>query len=90
MSPKRARFELILHTSRDPLRAHNFSYKNAPHASESSIFEVRASQNQLILTRFWASKTKPKFDPENNLKMHPRGPVISWRPGAPPHPRPGK
>ena len=45
MGPKRARVELILHTSRDPLRAHNFSYENAPHAGESSILEARASQN---------------------------------------------
>ena len=44
MGPKWARVGLILRTFRDPLRAHNCSYDNAPHAGESSIFKVLASK----------------------------------------------
>ena len=40
MGAKWGRVGLMLRTFRDPLRAHSVSYEIAPHAGESSIFDV--------------------------------------------------
>ena len=78
-------FGVILHIFRDPLRARNFSYESyecAPHASESSTFDARASQNPLIFTRCWASKPKQNNRPNNGPKIDPKwtswGGVQNW------------
>ena len=78
MGPTWARFGLSLRTFRDPLRAHNCSYENAPHAGESSIFKVLASkrvpkwvQNDVVLSSFCTLLATDFAHTTFLTKMHP-------------------